>query len=383
MSARWRTERRAKNARAHRLEDFTLLQIPKRIAVASIVLAVGLIALVDYLSPQVLWFGPAYLAVITFTAWSYSCRSAIVLGLAIIAINVLMGDASTSPFGTNTAVLNLALKFFAVLGIVLFLGAARRALQKEWKLARTDQLTGSLNRQAFFDAIAAETSWCGWSVLIYADLDGLKQLNDNLGHEHGDKALISFANRVRSAIRKDDLFARIGGDEFVVFMNVRDKAAGILVAHRLNQVLNVQSSEDDAELRGSLGALLLPPGSRSIDADLKAADTLMYEAKRTQIGMLAATAQRADDGVIVLSRHIAQDPPAERRFAVRSNERRHLAAPDRTGFSGLDEPYADEAAQRCLSRQDRSIVTPLSVALSASRDEKGRRSKTQQKAGHL
>ena len=68
-----------------------------------------------------------------------------------------------------------------------------------------------------------------------------KRLNDRLGHEAGDEALSDFADRVRNAVRKDDVLPRIGGDEFVIFLRVRDIAAAELVAQRLNGVLNLDS----------------------------------------------------------------------------------------------------------------------------------------------
>ena len=243
-----------------------------------------------------------------------------------------------------------------MIGIVLLLGAARSALEKEWRFARTDQLTGALNRQAFFEAIGANETSRAWSVLIYADLDGLKQVNDNLGHEQGDASLAAFARRVRSAIRKDDLFARVGGDEFVILMNIRDEDAGVLVANRLNRVLNVEGSDDEARLLSSLGVLILPPGLRAIDAELKAADRLMYEAKRTKIGMLVATA-KVVDWEIAVSRHIAHAPPADRITAIRS-KRREIAAEIELAHSREASDTAQQA--RRLARLDQPNAASVS-----------------------
>ena len=174
-------------------------------------------------------------------------------------------------------------------------------------------------------------------MLIYADLDGLKYVNDHFGHKHGDGSIVAFARRVRSAIRKDDLFARMGGDEFVILMNVRDEDAGVLVADRLNRVLNVEVLDDDTGLLSSMGVLILPPGLRSIDVELKAADTLMYEAKRTRIGMLMGTGEVVDREV-VLSRHIAHVAPPEQRSAIRSRNREPDAANGPTIRQNVDEP---------------------------------------------
>ena len=319
MAARQILERRTGTS-VFKSQRSLFLQVPPRIAVPSLLLAVCVAALADYLSPPTLWYGPAYLLVIAFAAWGLGRRRAIGLGLLIIGFNFLVGNAIDYPYGPDSALLNFGFKVTAVIGIVLLLGAARSALEKEWRLARTDQLTGALNRQAFFEAIGANEDSRVWSVLIYADLDGLKNLNDRFGHERGDAGLVAFARRVRSAIRKDDLFARMGGDEFVVLMNIRDENAGVLVANRLNRALNVELPHDETQLLSSLGVLISPPGLRSIDTELKTADTLMYEAKRTKIGMLVATA-KVVGRKIVLSRHIAHAPPADRKTAIRSNSR--------------------------------------------------------------
>ncbi|RYE36260.1 MAG: GGDEF domain-containing protein, partial [Hyphomicrobiales bacterium] len=167
-----------------------------------------------------------------------------------------------------------------------------------------------------------------WSVLIYADLDGLKHINDSMGHRHGDSSIMAFAGQVQSAIRKDDLFARVGGDEFVILMNVRDEAAGLIVADRLNHSLNVAAyHEENTRLLSSLGVLILPPGARAIDTELRAADMLMYEAKRMKIGLLVATAEMTSQA-ITLSRHLAQAQPANRRTAIRAHHRGSAASID-------------------------------------------------------
>ena len=73
--------------------------MPPRIAVPSLLLAVWITALADYLSPPSLWYGPAYLLVIAFAAWTLGRRGAIGLGLFIIAFNLLAGNAIEYPYG--------------------------------------------------------------------------------------------------------------------------------------------------------------------------------------------------------------------------------------------------------------------------------------------
>ncbi|MGW8181581.1 MAG: GGDEF domain-containing protein [bacterium] len=190
--------------------------------------------------------------------------------------------------------IDLAVRFCSSLAVVLMLGVAREALELEWRFARIDPLTGALNRKAFFGAAEGGTGQTGRVLLVFADVDGLKRLNDKLGHEAGDDALRDFANRIRKAIRKEDLFARIGGDEFVILLKVRDAAAASVVAERLNRVLNLEPPEDVAKLKCSLGILFLPAGSKSIDTELKQADTLMYHAKRERAGLMMAMSINGD-----------------------------------------------------------------------------------------
>ena len=130
-------------------------------------LALWVIAFADYVSPATVWYGPGYLLVIAFAAWTLGPRPAMILGFLIIGINLLTGNANEYPYGPDSTLLNFAFKFLAVTGIVGLLGTARKALEKEWRLARTDQLTGALNRQAFFEVIGAND---GFAHLVRADL---------------------------------------------------------------------------------------------------------------------------------------------------------------------------------------------------------------------
>ncbi len=210
------------------------------------------------------------------------------LGLTIMLFQALTGNGY--PHGTGVFTSDFALRFLCVLSVVFMLGQARMSLDREWRIARTDPLTGALNRQAFFEAIKADHGQEGSAMLVFADVDGLKCVNDEKGHEKGDAGLRDLAGRVRGAIRKEDLFARIGGDEFVIFMKVRDRAAAKMVADRLNTVLNPVAEAAEGAFRCSLGALFLPTGSRSIDAELNRADKLMYSAKKAGVGLAVAEA---------------------------------------------------------------------------------------------
>lgn len=309
-------DRRRERARGVRLRKSVFLQVPAPVAAPIIGFATLLTATFDYLEPHEVWLGPVYLVLAASAAWFVSSGYAVALGLAVLSMNQLIGQHSIYPYGHDQFSANIGLRAFCVLAVAFMLGRARLSLEREWRLARTDPLTGALNRQAFFETMKAEAATDEPSVLVFADVDGLKYINDEMGHEAGDDGLSSFADRVRNAIRKDDLFARIGGDEFVVFMKVKDERAARKVADRLNKVLNVEVSEELTTLKCSLGALFLPAGSKSIDAELKLADKLMYSAKRVQAGVLMASAvQTGKDKALVSALETAL--PVNRKSVIR------------------------------------------------------------------
>jgi diguanylate cyclase (GGDEF)-like protein len=186
---------------------------------------------------------------------------------------------SLYPYGAAHLTSNFLTRFMAISLVVALIAGVRRTYVREWWLARTDALTGALNRQAFFELATTATDCRSWRLLMYADLDGLKQLNDGKGHQTGDSALKAFAAAVRTTIRTGDVFARVGGDEFLIFMAVKDEAAGRTVATRLHSRMNSISISASEQVRCSVGALVVCPGERSLDDLVRSADDLMYKAK--------------------------------------------------------------------------------------------------------
>lgn len=256
-----------------------LVRLPAEHAWIAVLLCVDLAAIADLATGPDLWFGPVYLLVICLAAWSLGWRAGQAVGIGCMALTFALNGMSLYPFGSTELAWNLASRFIAVSTIIAVIAGARRAYVREWWLARTDALTGALNRQAFFDLGAALSASTCWRVLLYADLDGLKALNDGHGHAAGDAGLKAYARAVRHMTRRTDLFARVGGDEFLVFMAVKTEAAARAVAARLHREMNNVPAEPGGRLRCSVGALFVPPGAFAIDDLVRQADDLMYHAK--------------------------------------------------------------------------------------------------------
>ncbi|HEY1144787.1 MAG TPA: GGDEF domain-containing protein [Allosphingosinicella sp.] len=248
-----------------------------------------------------IWFGPVYLLIVCLPAWSLGWRAAFVVGFACAGTSIALHGLNAYPVGEAAIAWNLAMRLLAVSIIVILVRGFRRSYDREWKRARSDELTGALSKQAFHEQVAVSRRRGEWGLLAYVDLDGFKQINDRHGHAAGDEVLRRFARGVSEHIRPTDVFARIGGDEFLLYLSLRDGAEGELLAERLHARMNFILTLIPHPIRCSTGILLMEPGDSSVtEADIARADRLMYEAKeRGGAGLRIATrasAQAVDAG---------------------------------------------------------------------------------------
>ena len=122
------------------------------------------------------------------------------------------------------------LNFLRAVLLVLQMGPDKvLRLQEE---SVTDPLTGLLNRRGLRERLLVEKArsdrYRRSFLLVYMDLDGLKEINDTLGHHEGDKALVSLAEKIQKNIRATDFASRIGGDEFVIVFTETAEKKGVL-----------------------------------------------------------------------------------------------------------------------------------------------------------
>jgi diguanylate cyclase (GGDEF)-like protein len=151
--------------------------------------------------------------------------------------------------------------------------------------AMTDELTGALNRRALHaqaPALQAQAGAAGQTLaLLVADLDHFKQVNDTHGHAAGDAVLRQVVGVLRAQLRRDALFTRVGGEEFVLLVPVRDAAAAWRVAERLRLAVAGQPVHVAGRLlriTTSIGLTLLA-GGEPLDTALARADAALYQAK--------------------------------------------------------------------------------------------------------
>jgi len=174
----------------------------------------------------------------------------------------------------------------------LFQAAAssvRLALERQQHLARMerhaleDALTGLGNRRAFEQALARTLDRARRHdeafALVILDLDGLKAVNDHLGHAAGDALLRDFAHALRSHVRGHDLLFRLGGDEFALLVPAPDAPLPDVLLQRVERaVASIRATHARADV--SAGVALFPEDGRDAHRLLRAADDRMYANKR-------------------------------------------------------------------------------------------------------
>ncbi len=156
------------------------------------------------------------------------------------------------------------------------------------ELANTDPLTGVLNRRAFYDiapplaASMIRNRHCVGIAVV--DLDHFKKINDRYGHAAGDEMLKHFTTVVTQALRKGDVFARFGGEEFVILLTGDTKSKIIQAAERIRTIFadsSITTNGETIKATASFGLSFMPADDDNLEKILNAADRALYEAKQT------------------------------------------------------------------------------------------------------
>lgn len=153
-------------------------------------------------------------------------------------------------------------------------------------LALHDELTGLPNRTLLLDrlrhALARAERQNSRVVLMFVDLDNFKDVNDSLGHEHGDQLLTQLSERLLGCVREQDTVARLGGDEFTVMLEESNPTEAEILAIRIQQTLNrpFVLRGNEVYATASIGIALFPEDGSDLQGLMQSADTAMYRAKQ-------------------------------------------------------------------------------------------------------
>jgi diguanylate cyclase (GGDEF)-like protein len=269
-----------------------LSRVSRRRAWTWLAIMVPAIVLLDSATGRDVTMVLPYLVATCFAAWCLgegvgaTVAILLVFNGAILKYTPLILPLDGPVASAGTVMWNTAGRSTALALIAMVVHALRVTLELERWRASTDMLTGALNKQAFHrrmaGTVAAARQRNAALVLAYLDLDGFKGVNDSHGHSAGDRVLTDFSQGVMRSIRQDDVFARIGGDEFLVLLTVPAVDDGDGVAEVLHGRLTEALHATGFAVTCSMGAIVLD--SHQVgdgDSFIEMADHLMYEVKKT------------------------------------------------------------------------------------------------------
>ena len=269
--------------------------------------------------------------------------------------------------------------------------------------AQHDTLTGLPNRTALYRRVRRATARVrlrgGTVGLLLIDLDRFKEVNDTLGHDHGDRLLRDVAERLRGALRRGDMLARLGGDEFAVLLRgLPDRGAAVELALRLTSALErpFVVRGVTVQLGASIGVALCPEHGTDVTTLVQRADVAMYEAKREHASVRVYDAARdpyspdrlqrvgelrhafeADELVLHYQPKVAVEDGSVTgvEALVRWEHPEHGLLPpaeflplaERTGLMGdLTRWVVDAALRQARAWQDAGIEVPIAINLGAA-----------------
>ncbi len=254
--------------------------------VAAALALAPLLGIIDALTGFEISFSFFYLLPVALAAWAAGRRAgtfmAALCAIIWLVANQLAGEAFSAP---GVAFWNTITRFGFFVVVAILLSEFRRLLRVERGLARSDQLTGLLNKRVFYDIVEAELDrsrrYPHTLTLLYLDLDNFKEYNDSRGHEAGDRQLTRVASAIRASVRAVDSVARLGGDEFGVLLPETDQVAARALGDRLLEALRTPGADGSPSLTASIGAVTCRVLPESVGELVAAADALMYEVKRS------------------------------------------------------------------------------------------------------
>jgi len=248
-----------------------------------LVLVIGYL---DYVTGPEIGFSLFYLIPIMLTSWfRYDRRISLILVPVVCAVVWLFADICSGHHysGIWIPYWNMSTRFGMFLVISMALSRLRAANANERILSRIDPLSGVYNTRYFTELATNEISrairFSEVFSFAYLDVDNFKNVNDTFGHNQGDQLLRTLTKVIKDNIRSIDIIARFGGDEFGILFPRTDSAQSYAVMNKIYSVFR-QNISAKWKVTLSAGVLTYVTPPTSLDEMVRAADALMYKAKK-------------------------------------------------------------------------------------------------------
>jgi diguanylate cyclase (GGDEF)-like protein len=248
-------------------------------------LIVLLIGAIDYLTTAGFSLAIFHLLPIAFVAWFAGRWSGILL--AILGATIWwIADFSIKPSSDFWLICwNATINFGFFVITSYLISTLKLAYEREKYLARTDPLTGAINRRYFLELLQTELERSRRHQdplsLAYIDVDNFKDVNDRLGHSTGDRLLCLISQISNHQIRSIDVFARLGGDEFALLLPQTNYEQAEAAVHRLYKCLSDAVENQPFSVSFSIGAVTFVQLPVSANQAIEQTDRLMYMVKKS------------------------------------------------------------------------------------------------------
>jgi diguanylate cyclase (GGDEF)-like protein len=289
------------------------------------------------------------------------------VAVALLASGVYLGVIAVDPAPdrfAGTSFLRIILNVGAIWLLAFLAGVfsahERRVRSMLSDLSRIDPLTGLFNRGQLYPTLEQEVrrtrrSERGFSVLM-VDVDGLKAVNDGLGHQRGDEVLRALGRSIRGSIRTVDSAYRYGGDEFLVLLPETDYSGAFVVAEKIRgeaEEMGFRLEAEGTSTSVSIGLVSHPEDGGTADELVRAADRAMYNAKSLGKNQISGYPRPPR-----LAGPVAVAAPEEREEPESGSSGATVSVP-------IGEPIASPSAA-AASAVAESTVAPSALAASAA-----------------
>jgi diguanylate cyclase (GGDEF)-like protein len=243
-----------------------------------------LTGLVDLITGEEISFSLFYVFPISMAAWFTTRWIGIVFSILSAFVWFLADVASGHVYSHFLIPYWNALVRLGLFSIIsMLLTTLRYAHEHEKQLARTDALTGLLNRRAFYDVSRLEIERARRFKrplsIAYIDLDNFKAVNDLFGHSTGDTLLCLVADSMKNHVRAIDATARFGGDEFALLLPETDAESARFVINKLQERITAHMLTHDWPVTLSIGMATFVTPPENVDSMIRYTDNLMYRTK--------------------------------------------------------------------------------------------------------
>jgi diguanylate cyclase (GGDEF)-like protein len=222
--------------------------------------------------------------------WRWPIMVLLLVHAAAIPIHIPLAGALTHPDPSDVDLFTFSIfegAFVSISAAYLFGGlAAYRVAARYRRASLTDSLTGVANRRGFFeigDRLLTRARFARQPIaLIMFDLDRFKSINDRYGHQTGDEVLTAFCRLATSQLRPDDLFGRIGGEEFAGLLPDTGHHDAIRLAERVRSAVEISShafGQDEIDFTVSVGVAMADKDCSDLGTLMNLADKALYRAK--------------------------------------------------------------------------------------------------------